>query len=84
MYYSKEAELIRDKIIDMRIIYCILAGLTFREIAVAYYHYNINKVKYRVRQLYKVFNLANRRHLAYFAVSNNIIDLEQLGNYRHA
>lgn len=83
MTYNKEAELIKDKIQDIRIVYCIVAGLTFREISIKFYSHNLNKVIYRIRQLYKIFNLVNRRHLAYFAVKNNIINFEQLEKYKH-
>lgn len=74
--------MIRDKIPDMRLIYCVLNGLTYRQIGIKLYFYNENKVKYRIRQLFKMFNLANRRHLAYFAVVNNIIDMDLLEKYK--
>ena len=82
MRFTKEAEMIRDKISDMRLIYCVLNGLTYRQIGIKLYFYNENKVKYRIRQLFKMFNLANRRHLAYFAVVNNIIDMDLLEKYK--
>lgn len=82
MRFTKEAEMIRDKIPDMRLIYCVLNGLTYRQIGIKLYFYNENKVKYRIRQLFKMFNLANRRHLAYFAVVNNIIDMDLLEKYK--
>lgn len=74
--------MIRDKIPDMRLIYCVLNGLTYRQIGIKLYFYNENKVKYRIRQLFKMFNLTNRRHLAYFAVVNNIIDMDLLEKYK--
>lgn len=82
MRFTKEAEMIRDKIPDMRLIYCVLNGLTYRQIGIKLYFYNENKVKYRIRQLFKMFNLTNRRHLAYFAVVNNIIDMDLLEKYK--
>ena len=82
MRFTKEAEMIRDKIPDIRLIYCVLNGLTYRQIGIKLYFYNENKVKYRIRQLFKMFNLANRRHLAYFAVVNNIIDMDLLEKYK--
>lgn len=82
MRFTKEAEMIRDKIPDMRLIYCVLNGLTYRQIGIKLYFYNENKVKYRIRQLFKMFNLANRRHLAYFAVVNNIVDMDLLEKYK--
>ena len=82
MRFTKEAEMIRDKIPDMRLIYCVLNGLTYRQIGIKLYFYNENKVKYRIRQLFKMFNLASRRHLAYFAVVNNIVDMDLLEKYK--
>lgn len=82
MRFTKEVEIIRDKIPDMRLIYCVLNGLTYRQIGIKLYFYNENKVKYRIRQLFKMFNLANRRHLAYFAVVNNIVDMDLLEKYK--
>ena len=82
MRFTKEAEMIRDKIPDMRLIYCVLNGLTYRQIGIKLYFYNENKVKYRIRQLFKMFNLTNRRHLAYFAVVNNIVDMDLLEKYK--
>ena len=82
MRFTKEAEMIRDKIPDMRLIYCVLNGLTYRQIGIKLYFYNENKVKYRIRQLFKMFNLANLRHLAYFAVVNNIVDMDLLEKYK--
>ncbi len=32
----------------------------------------------------KRFNLANRRHLAYFAVKNHLIDVEKLKDLQNA
>lgn len=84
MFYDKNAEVIMEKIPDMRIVYGVVAGLTYREIAMKYYYHQINKVVYRVRQLYKTFNLANRRHLAYFAVKNHLINAQKLEEYINA
>ncbi len=81
MFYDKNAEMIMEKIPDIRIVYYVVAGLTYREIAMKYYHYQIYKVIYRVRQLYKEFDLTNRRHLAYFAVKNHLINTQKLEEY---
>jgi len=84
MYYDKNAQKLYEQIPDMRVIYYLLTGLSYSEIGIKFYYYNTNKFVYRVRQLLKMFNLANRRQLTYFAVKNNLIDTSKLEEYQNA
>lgn len=70
-----------DKIPDVKVLYCILTGLSYREIGIRFYSYNTNKFIYKVRTLMKVLGLRNRRQLAYFALSNNLVTAEKLSRY---
>lgn len=81
MFLTKENQLIYEQIPDMKVIYCVLTGLSYREIGVKFYGYRTNKFIYQIRKLLKHFHLANRRHLAYFAVKNNLIDPQILARY---
>ena len=84
MFLNKESKLIYEQIPDMKVIYCVLTGLSYREIGVKFYGFNTNKFIYQVRKLMKMLHLANRRHLAYFAVKNNLIDPQTLTRYINA
>lgn len=64
-------------------LYNILLGFSYREIGIRFYCHNTNKVVYRVRKLMKRFNLANRRHLAYLAVKNHLVNVERLKEYQN-
>ena len=84
MYLNKQAQIIYDEIPDMKVIYCLLTGLSYRQIGVKFYHYNTGKFIYKVRKLLKQFKLANRRHLSYFVVKNELIDSNILERYINA
>ena len=84
MYRDKYSQLIYDEITDTRVIYCVLTGLSYREIGIKFYGFRTGKFIYQVRKLLKHFNLANRRHLAYFTVKNNLIDPQILARYINA
>ena len=66
------------------IFYYLLMGLSYREIGIRFYYHNTNKFIYQVRKLMKRFHIANRRHLAYFAVKNHLIDIERLKDLQNA
>lgn len=84
MYYNKKTQELYEQIPDIRVIYYLLTGLSYREIGIKFYYHNTNKFVYKVRKLLKMFNLANRRHLVYFAVKNNLINPEKLRVYINA
>ena len=81
---DKKAQVIYDEIPDMKVVYCILTGLSYRQIGIKFYGFHTGKFIYQVRKLLKHFNLANRRHLAYFAVKNELIDPQILARYINA
>ena len=91
-YPSEKAEVLEiepeenviEVIPDIKVIYYLLTGLSYREIGIRFYHHNTNKFIYRVRKLMKKFHLVNRRHLAYFAVKNHLIDVEKLKDLQNA
>lgn len=84
MYLNKQTQLIFNKIPDMKVIYCLLTGLSYNQIGKKFYHYNTGKFVYKVRKLLKQFNLTNRRHLTYFAVKNELINPLILERYTNA
>ncbi len=84
MHLTKDAQKIYEQIPDIKIIYYLLTGLSYSEIGSKFYSYDTNKFIYQVRKLMKQFNVANRRHLAYFAVENKIVDFEKLKIYKNA
>lgn len=84
MFYNNKTQKLYDDIPDIKIIYYLLTGLSYREIGIRFYYHNTNKFTYQVRKLLKKFNLANRRHLTYFAVKNNLINMEILKEYINA
>ena len=81
-YHDMDSEFY--EIQDNPIFYYLLTGLSYREIGIRFYYHNTNKFIYRVRKLMKKFNLVNRRHLAYFAVKNHLIDAEKLKDLQNA
>ena len=91
-YPSEKAEVLEiepeenviEVIPDIKVIYYLLTGLSYREIGIRFYYHNTNKFIYRVRKLMKKFHLVNRRHLAYFAVKNHLIDVERLKDLQNA
>lgn len=80
MYQNK----LYEEIPDTKVLYCVLTGLSYREIGVKFYGFKTGKFVYQVRKIMKQFNLANRRHLAYFAVKNDLIDRKILMRYLNA
>lgn len=64
-----------------RVFYILLSGLSYTEIAQKYYYSQYYKFIYKVRKLFKEFNLHNRRQLAFFAVSNGLVEPERIGEY---
>lgn len=84
MRYDKKTQILYEQIPDIKVIYYLLTGLSYREIGIRFYCYNTNKFIYQVRKLMKKFNLMNRKHLVYFAVKNHLIDLEKLKEYQNA
>lgn len=84
MYYDKKTQELYEQIPDIKVIYCLLTGLSYREIGVKFYYHNTGKFVYKVRQLFKMFNLANRRHLTYFAFKNNLVDPQKLEEFLNA
>ena len=78
-YHDMDSEFY--EIQDNPIFYYLLTGLSYREIGIRFYYHNTNKVVYQVRKLMKRFSLANRRHLAYFAVKNHLINTQKLDEY---
>ena len=85
MYFQdKKTQNLYEQIPDMKVIYCLLTGLSYREIGIKFYYHNTYKFVYKVRQLLNMFNLANRRQLAYFAVKNNLINAEILKEFLDA
>ena len=84
MFYDEKALALYEEIPDIKVIYYLLTGLSYREIGIRFYYHNTNKVIYQVRKLMKRFHIANRRHLAYFAVKNHLIDIERLKDLQNA
>lgn len=80
MYRNK----LYEEIPDTKVLYCVLTGLSYREIGVKFYGFKTGKFVYQVRKLMKQFHLANRRHLTYFAVNNDLIDQKILKRYLNA
>lgn len=83
MFYDEKTLEFYEEIPDIKVIYYLLTGLSYREIGIRFYYHNTNKFIYRVRKLMKKFHLANRRHLAYFAVKNHLVNAERLKEYRN-
>lgn len=83
MQITEQEKLVYDEIPDLKIFYYLLTGLSYREIGIKFYYHNTNKFIYQVRKLMKQFNIANRRHLVYFAIKNHLIDIKQLNNYKN-
>lgn len=67
--------------VDMRELYYLASGLSYREIGWKFYHGNVNKYIYAVRKLLKTFNLHNNKQLVVFAFQNNLISLDKLQKY---
>ena len=84
LFYDERALELYEEIPDIKVVYYLLTGLSYREIGIRFYYHNTNKFIYRVRKLMKKFHLANRRHLAYFAVKNHLIDVEKLKDSQNA
>ncbi len=61
-----------------RIFYLLLSGLTYTEIAEKYYQRHKYKFIYQVQKMFKTLNIRNRRQLAYFAIKNNLVDLNRI------
>ncbi len=81
MQLTEQEKLVYDEIPDLKIFYYLLTGLSYREIGIKFYYHNTNKFIYQVRKLMKQFNIANRRHLVYFAIKNNLINKEKIIEY---
>ncbi len=81
MQLTEQEKLVYDEIPDLKIFYYLLTGLSYREIGIKFYYHNTNKFIYQVRKLMKQFNIANRRHLVYFAIKNNLINKEKIVEY---
>lgn len=81
MQLTEQKKLVYDEIPDLKIFYYLLTGLSYREIGIKFYYHNTNKFIYQVRKLMKQFNIANRRHLVYFAIKNNLINKEKIIEY---
>ena len=81
MQLTEQEKLVYDEIPDLKIFYYLLTGLSYREIGIKFYYHNTNKFIYQVRKLMKQFNIANRRHLVYFAIKNNLIKKEKIIEY---
>lgn len=64
-----------------KVFYLLLSGLTYSEIAEKYYYRQKYKFIYEVRKLLKLFNLKNRRQLAYYAVKNGLVNLNLVEEY---
>lgn len=71
----------RIELYNNRIFYLLLSGLTYTEIAEKYYQRNKYKFIYQVQKLFKALNIRNRRQLAYYAVENNLVDLNRVEAY---
>lgn len=84
MFYDEKTLELYEEIPDIKVIYYLLTGLSYREIGSRFYYHNTNKFIYQVRKLMKRFHIANRRHLAYFAVKNHLIDVERLKDLLNA
>lgn len=68
-------------VVDMKELYYLLTGLSYREIAERFYSRQTYKFIYRVRKLMKELHLQNRRQLAFYAVKNNLVSLEMFKRY---
>lgn len=62
-------------------LYYLLTGMSYTKIGIKFYGRNTNKFIYKIRKLMKIFNLANRRQLAYFAVKNHLVTLEKIEDF---
>lgn len=71
------------KLENDRVFYELLTGKTYYEIAKDYYLYDINRFVSKVRKMYKMEGFANRRQLAFFAVANKLVKLENVKNYHN-
>lgn len=67
-------------LVGERVFYYLLSGKTYREIAQEYYCCDLNKFIYQVRRLREQLLLKNRRQLVYFAVINELVDLNRICN----
>lgn len=61
-----------------RILYLLLSGMSYAEIANLHYYRRKYKVIYEVRKLFKRFKVNNRRHLVYMAITKNLVSKELL------
>lgn len=68
-------------VVDMKELYYLLTGLSYREIAERFYSRQTYKFIYRVRKLMKELHLQNRRQLTFYAVKNNLVSLEVFKRY---
>lgn len=68
-------------VVDMKELYYLLTGLSYREIAERFYSRQTYKFIYRVRKLMKELHLQNRRQLTFYAVKNNLVSLEMFKRY---
>lgn len=66
---------------DIKILYFLITGLSYREIAEKYYSYQFYKFNYKVRKLKKELNVQNRRQLTYCAIKNQLIEKERILEY---
>ncbi len=74
MRYDEKTQILYEQIPDIKVIYYLLTGLSYREIGIRFYCYKTNKFIYQVRKLIKKFNLISRRLLVYFALKNHLIE----------
>ncbi len=65
-------------LVGERVFYYLLTGKTYKEIAQEYYYCDLNKFIYQVRRLREQLFLKNRRQLAYFAVVNELVNLDRI------
>ncbi len=68
-------------VVDMKELYYLLTGLSYREIAKRFYSRQTYKFIYRVRKLMKELHLQNRRQLAFYVIKNNLVSLEMFRRY---
>ena len=67
--------------VDMKELYYLLTGMSYREITERFYSRQTYKFIYRIRKLMKELHLQNRRQLAFYAVKNNLVSLEMFKRY---
>ncbi len=65
-------------------LYCLLTGMSYTQIGNKFYGGNTNKFIYRIRKLMKTLHLANRRQQTYFAIKNNLVDVDKIEVYCNA